>query len=79
MQGIPLEERKRLGALLDTRPQTEVMAMISQFSQAETLTILLRRPHRFKGLGRPDVQYGAGRQPAGNSGISPGLPGYSAF
>lgn len=36
MQGIPLEERKRLGALLDTRPQTEVMAMISQFSQAET-------------------------------------------
>ena len=36
MQGIPLEERKRLGALLDTRPQTEVMATISQFSQAET-------------------------------------------
>ena len=36
MQGIPLNERKRLGALLDDRPQTEVMAMIPQFSQAET-------------------------------------------
>ena len=32
----PLNERKRLGALLDDRPQTEVMAMIPQFSQAET-------------------------------------------
>ena len=36
MQGIPLNERKRLGALLDDRPQTKVMAMIPQFSQAET-------------------------------------------
>lgn len=27
MQGIPLNERKRLGALLDDRPQAEVMAM----------------------------------------------------
>ena len=36
MQGIPLNERRRLGALLDDRPQTEVMAMIPQFSQAET-------------------------------------------
>ena len=36
MQGIPLNERKRLGALLDDRPQREVMAMIPQFSQAET-------------------------------------------
>lgn len=26
MQGIPLNERKRLGALLDDRPQAEVMA-----------------------------------------------------
>ena len=25
MQGIPLNERKRLGALLDDRPQAEVM------------------------------------------------------
>ena len=36
MQGISLEERKRLGALLDSRPQTDVMAMIPQFSHAET-------------------------------------------
>ena len=36
MQGIALEERKRLGALLDSRPQAEVMAMIPQFSCAET-------------------------------------------
>lgn len=79
MQGIPLEERKRLGALLDTRPQTEVMAMISQFSQAETRQFCCAARTGSKGLGRPDVQYGAGRQPAGNSGISPGLPGYSAF
>lgn len=36
MRQIPLEERKRLGALLDTRSQAEVMAQIPQFSQAET-------------------------------------------
>ena len=36
MQGIALEDRKRLGALLDSRPQAEVMAMIPQFSCAET-------------------------------------------
>ena len=36
MQGIPLEERKALGALLDARPQAEVMAQIPQFGAAET-------------------------------------------
>ncbi len=36
MQGIPLEDRKRLGALLDGRSQAEVMAMIPQFSETET-------------------------------------------
>ena len=36
MRGIPLEERKALGALLDTRSQEEVMAMIPQFGEAET-------------------------------------------
>ena len=36
MRGIPLEERKALGALLDTRSQAEVMAQISQFGDAET-------------------------------------------
>ncbi len=36
MRQIPLEERKRLGALLDTRSQAEVMAQIPQFSKAET-------------------------------------------
>ena len=36
MQGIPLEERRRLGALLQTRTQPEVMSMIPQFSYAET-------------------------------------------
>jgi len=35
MNGIPNGERQRLGALLDQRPQTEVMAQIPQFSQAE--------------------------------------------
>ncbi len=36
MQGIPLEERKALGALLDTRTQEAVMARIPQFHRAET-------------------------------------------
>lgn len=36
MKGIELAERKRLGALLDTRSQESVMAEIPQFSQAET-------------------------------------------
>ena len=35
MNGLPNEDRQRLGALLDRAPQTEVMAMIPQFSQAE--------------------------------------------
>lgn len=36
MIGIPLQERKRLGALLDKQPQDAVMALIPQFSEAET-------------------------------------------
>lgn len=36
MEGIQLEERKRLGALLDTQSQEDVMARIPQFSTAET-------------------------------------------
>ena len=35
MQGLPNEERQRLGALLDHTSQAEVMARIPQFSQAE--------------------------------------------
>lgn len=35
MNGIPNEERQRLGALLDHTPQKEVMDQIPQFSQAE--------------------------------------------
>ena len=35
MNGIPNEERQRLGALLDHASQAEVMARIGQFSQAE--------------------------------------------
>lgn len=36
MQGIPLEERKALGALLDTQTQEAVMDRIPQFHRAET-------------------------------------------
>ena len=36
MNGIPLKERKRLGALLDTQTQEAVMAQIPQFHEAET-------------------------------------------
>ena len=36
MKGIPLEERKALGALLDTQTQEAVMARIPQFHEAET-------------------------------------------
>lgn len=36
MEGIILEERKRLGALLDTHTQAEVMEKIPQFWRAET-------------------------------------------
>ena len=35
MRGIPLEERKALGALLEQRSQEEVMARIPQFGTAE--------------------------------------------
>ncbi len=35
MNGLPNDERQRLGALLDHTSQEEVMAMIPQFSQAE--------------------------------------------
>ena len=36
MEGIQLEERKSLGALLDTQSQESVMARIPQFHTAET-------------------------------------------
>lgn len=36
MKGIPLPERKALGALLETQPQDAVMARIPQFAEAET-------------------------------------------
>ena len=36
MTGIHLQERKRLGALLDVQPQEAVMSLIPQFSDAET-------------------------------------------
>ena len=36
MEGIQLEERKALGALLDTQSQESVMARIPQFHTAET-------------------------------------------
>ena len=35
MNGLPNEERQRLGALLEHTSQAEVMAQIPQFSQAE--------------------------------------------
>ena len=40
MNGIPLKERKRLGALLDTQTQEAVMAQIPQFHEAETDNIV---------------------------------------
>ena len=36
MNGLSLSDRNTLGALLDQQSQAEVMAMIPQFSQAET-------------------------------------------
>lgn len=51
MQRIPLEERKRLGALLDTLPQTEVMSQIFQFSQTETDNFVAPPPEAPKALG----------------------------
>ena len=79
MQGIPLNERKRLGALLDDRPQTEVMAMIPQFSQAETDNFVAPPAQIPEALGVLMFNMERGREPAGNSGISAGLPGYSAL
>lgn len=40
MNGIPNEERQRLGALLDSTSQDQVMAMIPQFSQAEVRNLV---------------------------------------
>lgn len=79
MQGIPLNERKRLGALLDDRPQTEVMAMIPQFSQAETDNFVAPPAQIPEALGVLMFNMERGVNLAGNSGISAGLPGYSAL
>ncbi len=38
MQAIPSGERQRLGAMLDSHSQVEVMGQIAQFSQAETFS-----------------------------------------
>lgn len=40
MNDIPNEERQRLGALLDSTSQDQVMAMIPQFSQAEVRNLV---------------------------------------
>ena len=40
MTGLPNEERRRLGALLDHTSQEEVMAKIPQFSQAEVHSLV---------------------------------------
>ena len=39
MNGIPNEERQRLGALLDHASQAEVMAQIGQISHGEERTL----------------------------------------
>ena len=51
MEGIPLQERKRLGALLDTQPQEAIMAQIPQFRHAETDNFVAPPSHRPDGLG----------------------------
>ena len=51
MEGIPLQERKRLGALLDTQPQEAVMAQIPQFHHAETDNFVSPPSHSPEGLG----------------------------
>lgn len=79
MQGIPLNERKRLGALLDDRPQAEVMAMIPQFSQAETDNFVAPPAQIPEALGVLMFNMERGVNLPGNSGISAGLPGYSAL
>lgn len=51
MEGIPLQERKRLGALLDTQPQEAVMAQIPQFHHAETDNFVAPPSRRPEDLG----------------------------
>lgn len=46
MNGIPNEERQRLGALLDHTSQVEVMAQIPQFSQAEIHNLVPALPEK---------------------------------
>ena len=51
MQGLPNEERQRLGALLDHAPQAEVMAQIAQFSQVEVHNLATAPSRAPEGLG----------------------------
>lgn len=69
MNGIPNEERQRLGALLDHTSQKEVMSQIPQFAESEIHNIAPPRQKR-RGSGYFGVQYGAGRLPGGAGGLS---------
>lgn len=51
MQGIPTEERQRLGALLEKCSQTQVMDLIPQFTQAEVFGHSLPPATESKALG----------------------------
>ena len=60
MQGLPNEERQRLGALLDHTSQAEVMARIPQFPQAQIHNIVPAPAETPDALG-PAVPHGEGR------------------
>lgn len=51
MEGLTREERRRFGALLEQRSQAEVMARISQFSQAEPFGFAPPPPEPAEALG----------------------------
>ena len=51
MNGIPNEERQRLGALLDTATQAEVMSRIPQFAEASVQNIVPAPPEQPDHLG----------------------------
>ena len=69
MDGIALQERNCLGALLEASSQAEVMAKIPQFSQAETGSFAPAPEGVPQALGVL-----MGRPPGGDRGFSPGLP-----
>jgi LacI family transcriptional regulator len=79
VRGMTNETRQAQGARLERETQEAVMADIPAFAQAEIHNLVPAPAQGARDAGGAGVQYGAGGPPAGDRGLSPGLPVHPAL